>query len=67
MVFSLYTASFLEKQALMKRKEGKKHMSAAVLPFVKTSDWIKVTPQLDKMVWEKLKHDCLPHRLKILN
>lgn len=28
-------------------------MSAAVLPFVKTSDWIKVTPQLDKMVWEK--------------
>lgn len=27
-------------------------MSAAVLPFVKTSDWIKVTPQLDKMVWK---------------
>ena len=28
-------------------------MSAAVLPFVKTSDWIKVTPHSDKMVWEK--------------
>lgn len=35
-------------------------MSAAAIAFVKTSDWIKVTPQLDKMAWEKETKTWLP-------
>lgn len=35
-------------------------MSASVISFVKTSDWIKVTPPLDKMAWEKETKTWVP-------
>ena len=35
-------------------------MRAAVIPFVKSSDWIKMTPQLDKKAWEKETKSWVP-------